>query len=242
MTRLCVVRIDLSIHFDEVLTRIRILAISTAILTAFFALNPAQAACRHALVIALDVSSSVGQREYQLQMNGLGRALQDPDVQAMLLAQPSAPVELAVFEWSGRNTQRLIIDWTTIDDPIELIRIAGRLMAQERPNGATTTAIGRALSFAGQLLRTRPKCWQRTVDISGDGKNNDGYRPQVAKQAAEFADITVNGLVIGIDAPPADQVVENEISELSSYFRQEVIHGPYAFVETALGSMILRLQ
>ena len=53
---------------------------------------PAQAACRLALVMALDVSGSVDQTEYRLQMEGLADALSDPDVAAALFAIPGAPV------------------------------------------------------------------------------------------------------------------------------------------------------
>jgi hypothetical protein len=194
----------------------------------------AQAACRQALIFALDVSSSVDQAEYALQMRGLAGALLDVDVQALLLSQPSAPISLSVFEWSGRFDQRLVLDWRSIEDRADLLAIAAVLAAQKRPETTRPTAIGHALKYAGQRLQ-QSKCWQLTVDISGDGKNNDGFRPGVGKQATIFDLITVNGLVIGTDAPSPDRVVENEIGELTSYFRHEIIHGPEAFIETALG-------
>jgi hypothetical protein len=50
-----------------------------------------------------------------------------------------------------------------------------------------------------------------------------------------FEDITINGLVIGADAPDIGDVRQVEIGELSAYFRAYVIHGPDAFVETAIG-------
>ncbi len=195
---------------------------------------PLLANCRQALVIALDVSSSVDAKEYSLQMQGLAGALLDAEVQALLLSQPQTPVNLAVFEWSGRHDQRVIIQWTALKTSADLIAIAGILARQPRPVGTRPTANGHALSFAVQLLDQAPECWEQTVDISGDGKNNDGYRPQVAKRGAGFAQTTVNGLVIGTDSPPY-QVSEDEIAELSSYYRHEVIHGADAFIEIALG-------
>lgn len=202
---------------------------------AFLPPSLVNAACRQALVMALDVSSSVDEQEYALQMQGLAGALLDTDVQALLLAQPSAPIVFSVFEWSGRLNQRLIVKQVRLKSSIDLVRIAATLIRQTRPTTTQPTAIGHALQFGGQLLAAGPDCWHKTIDISGDGKNNDGFSAKRGKQAAVFSDITVNGLVIGTDAPSPDRVVENEIGELTSYFRHVVIHGPDAFIETALG-------
>lgn len=195
----------------------------------------AQASCRQALVMALDVSSSVDAQEYALQMQGLAGALLDPQVQALLLAQPSAPVVLSVFEWSGRFDQRLIVDKIRLSSLKDLQQIATQLTRQTRPQNTRPTAIGHALKYAGQLLANGPACWQMTIDISGDGKNNDGFAPNLGKQAAIFQQITVNALVIGTDVQNGERIIDNEIAELSSYFRHLVLHGPNAFIETALG-------
>ncbi len=205
------------------------------ILTLVLQIGAAKAACRQALIMALDVSSSVDAQEYALQMQGLAGALLDPDVQILLLSQPSAPVVLSVFEWSGRFDQRLIIDWTRLETPADLAQVAAVLTAQTRPQTTRPTAIGQALRYAGQRLQAGPDCWQLTVDVSGDGKNNDGMRPLQGKSAIIFQRVTVNGLVIGTDMPSGDRIVENEMAELTSYFRSLVIHGPDAFIETALG-------
>lgn len=196
---------------------------------------PLQAACRQALAMALDVSSSVDRTEYQLQLNGLAGALLDPEVQALLLFQPNAPIDLAVFEWSGPTSQRLILPWTTISDAADLRAVVGVLQNQRRPGGTETTAIGAALEYGAALLQQRQSCWALTIDISGDGKRNAGPRPRSVLARTGFDDITVNALVIGTDAPSGDQITGNEIAELSSYFRAEVLHGENAFLETALG-------
>jgi hypothetical protein len=194
----------------------------------------ANAACRQALIFALDVSSSVDATEYALQVNGLAGALLDPDVQAVLLSQPQAPISLSVFEWSGRYDQRLVLGWRAIENKADLLDMSTTLASQTRPTTTRPTAIGHALQFAGQQLQ-KIDCWNLTVDISGDGKNNDGFQPAIGKQGAIYDLVTVNGLVIGTDAPSPDRIVENEIGELTSYFRHVVIHGADAFIETALG-------
>lgn len=191
----------------------------------------AGAACRQALVLALDVSSSVDEAEYVLQMQGLAAALRDPDVQAYLLAQPEAPVSIAVFEWGGHFDQTLIIPWRSITSAADLDVIAATLGGRIRSGPIQPTSIGGALAYAGRLLETGPVCWQQIVDVSGDGKNNDGIRPKRGKQAPIYQTTIVNGLVIGDDTPAA----QVGIGELVAYYQAEVIHGPAAFTETALG-------
>lgn len=195
----------------------------------------ANAACRQALALGLDVSSSVDPREYDLQMGGLANALMDPDVQTVLLAQPDAPVTLAIYEWSSKFDQNLIVDWTRIKGAEDLKKIAAVLHARHHNPKTRSTAIGHAIRYGGRLLARAPKCWNMTLDISGDGKNNDGFRPSRAHEDAIFATATINGLVIGADVTSNDQIVDNEIGELSSYYRSEVIFGANSFIQTAVG-------
>jgi hypothetical protein len=206
-----------------------------ALAAALIAPSGAGAVCRQALLMALDVSSSVDPEEYRLQVEGLAGALSDPEVKALLLSGTTAPVVLAVFEWSGRMDQRLLVGWTPLDGAAALDGVVAQLLTATRQGGTRPTAIGSALAFAGRLLEAGPACWERTVDISGDGKNNDGPRPRQGRKAAIYATTTVNALVIGTDAGFEDGEPSSEIGELTSYFRSEVIHGPDAFIETALG-------
>ncbi|MDB9698447.1 DUF1194 domain-containing protein, partial [Planktomarina temperata] len=57
----------------------------------------AAAACRQALALGLDVSGSVDEAEYQLQLQGLAAALISDDVRASLMRLPDAPVRILVF-------------------------------------------------------------------------------------------------------------------------------------------------
>ena len=61
---------------------------------------PAEA-CRLALVLAMDVSSSVDATEDQLQRGGLAAALIAPEVQDAFIDSPD-PVAILILEWSGR--------------------------------------------------------------------------------------------------------------------------------------------
>lgn len=200
-------------------------------------LSPATgtAECRQALALGLDVSGSVDLREYRLQIDGLITALNDPGVIDILLAMPSAPVELLVYEWSGPDDQAILVPWTRISNLDALHEVSALLASTERRATTPGTALGVAMELGATFLGAKNHCWKRTLDISGDGKSNLGPRPRHVKEAIGAKGITINALVIGSDAPASGDQRQTEIGELSSYFRAEVIVGPDAFVQTALG-------
>lgn len=196
----------------------------------------AEAPCRQALALGLDVSGSVDAREYRLQMNGLAQALDSPSVRAALLERPETPVEILVFEWSGPQDAATLVDWTQISGAPPLDAVIAQLRAVERRTDATPgTALGVAMVLGAQHLARRSQCWRRTLDISGDGKSNLGPRPRNVKPQLAGQGITINALVIGADDPPGGDTRQSEIAELSAYFSAEVILGPDAFIEVALG-------
>ena len=208
-----------------------------AALAAAFGLwaSAAEAACRLALVLALDVSGSVDGDEYRLQLDGIAAALEDRAVRDAILALPSAHVNLFVFEWSAGRYQRDIVGWTELASEPDIDRVAESLRAWRRGPAPEATGIGAAMRAAAERLRQKPECWKWVTDLSGDGKNNDWPSIRDVKASGELAGITVNALVIGVSTPRIadDRLVE--ITELTSYFRTQVLHGPGAFLEVALG-------
>ncbi len=203
--------------------------LAVATLLAALPVAAQDAPCRQALALGLDVSGSVDGHEYRLQLDGLAAALTHPDVTQALLAAAGAPVQIAVYEWSGPTSQAVIVDWTAITDAAVLAEVTRRLQDSTRRPADPSTALGTALVIGGQLLAQRPGCWQRTLDISGDGVSNTGPRPQDLGDRPELQGITVNALVIGpkvIGAPAG-------ATGLIGYFETHVIRGPGAFAEHA---------
>ncbi|MBK0327621.1 DUF1194 domain-containing protein [Rhodobacteraceae bacterium F11138] len=187
----------------------------------------AMADCRLALVLALDVSSSVDADEYRLQRDGLAAALIAPEVRQAFFAS-DLPVALAAYESSGTDNQALILDWHIIDSPAVLFEVSQIIARTERSESEFPTAMGYALGYGAGVLRRAPSCLYRTLDISGDGKNNDGFPPAAAYAEFPFAGVTVNGLVVNAAE------YETEVS-LMDFFRTQVLHGPGAFLEVAQG-------
>jgi len=192
-------------------------------------------ACRLALAMALDVSGSVDQLEYRQQMDGLAQALIDQDVQNAIFAIPDVPVALAIYEWSSSKYQRMIVGWRLMASPDDLQQLAGVLTSWERAPSPEATGLGAALEYGRDLLRSNPGCWQETLDIAGDGKNNDWPIPRELRRAGKLANMRVNALVIGRDAQGQGHRSPPEVGELAAYFHAEIIQGPNAFVEVALG-------
>jgi len=197
----------------------------------------ADAACRQALALGLDVSGSVDAREYRLQLGGLANALNDPRVRQALLTLPEHTIDLLVYEWSGLEDQAVILPWTTLSDAEVLDDTIARLHSTQRRQTSPGTALGAAMQLGAEYLAERPDCQKHTLDISGDGISNFGPRPRDLRVglAADPPGLTINGLVIGVDDPAADDSQQAAIGTLAAYYRAEVMLGPNAFVQTALG-------
>lgn len=188
------------------------------------ALMPAPAiACRLALLLALDVSASIDDREYALQSNGLAAAILSPDVARAFLSSPN-PVALSVFEWSGQRNQHIVVDWRLIETQSDLLAVARHIRQPYRTEKLSPTSLGNALGFAARHFASAPVCARQTLDVSGDGTNNDGYPPASAYRAYPFDGVVVNALAIG---------GAQHLPSLVRYFEIEVVRGPGAFVEIA---------
>jgi hypothetical protein len=205
------------------------------ILVWMLSVGSASAACRQSLALALDVSASVDAREYVLQLEGVALALEDPAVRAALLDLPDAPVSLAVFEWSGGSYQRLIQDWINLGSLADIAVVTARLRGWQRDDAPETTGLGAAMEYAATLQARAPDCWRRVLDISGDGTNNDWPLPRDVRASGRLGDMTINALVIGETPQRGDGARHSQIAELTAYFKAEILYGPDAFLETALG-------
>ena len=196
---------------------IRSLALCVLILTAPAA--PA-AACRLALALAFDVSRSVDAADYRVQMDGIVAALFDSEIRGLILSSPD-PVAMAIYEWAGPRSQRLVADWTLLPDEAAIDALAQAVLLHRRQDSGDT-AVGAALAYGHALLARAPECLFQTLDVSGDGENNAGPEPSEVYAARDFSGIVVNGLAIG----------QHE-SRIRRWFAAEVARGPGAFVEFA---------
>ncbi len=212
-------------HGQHRILVMRALAASTLALSLLA--GTAMAECRLALLLALDVSSSVDAAEDQLQRGGLVSALISPEVQNAFFAADQ-PVALGVYEWSGRYNQEVLLDWTLINNRADIVRAAEVIADSKRSHNDFPTAMGYALGFGAEMFARGPKCLRQTLDMAGDGQNNEGFGPLIAYREFAFQGITVNGLVVNA----AD--FEGEVG-LIAFYQREVMRGPGAFIVIADG-------
>lgn len=186
--------------------------------------DPAKTAdCGLELVLAMDVSRSVVNSEYDLQVGGLAQAFRDPEI-VEAIRWIHGGVMATVTQWGGPESQTQPVPWLHLTDGVTAALFAAAIERQERAYFASYTAIGEALFHANSLSATNPlRCKRRVIDVSGDGVNNRGRPVRPIAEALAASGVTINGLVIlGAWPDPAE------------FYRRNVIRGDGAFLETAV--------
>ena len=186
------------------------------------------------LVLAADVSRSVDAQKFQLQREGYATALSDPRVLNAIRSGVNGRIAVALVEWSGMGSQKLVIGWTLIDGAQAAQQFGDRLLETPR-SFADRTSISGGIDFAlAQFTRAPFDSSRRTIDVSGDGTNNSGRDVKEARNEAVNRGVTINGLVILSEHPlPWNPEHTNPPGGLAKYYRDNVIGGPGAFVMEA---------
>jgi len=175
------------------------------------------------LVLAVDTSSSVSVQEFDLQMRGLASAFRDPAVIAAIRASGDLGIAVSMVQWSDNRKQTLAIDWTALRDADAAERFSEEIENTPRFLTGGGTALGGALSFAmGQFEDNGFRGRRQVIDISGDGRTNQGAHPSRIRDRAVDAGITINGLAI-----------LNEDIYVDRYYEYNVVGGTGAFVMSA---------
>ena len=173
------------------------------------------------LVLAVDTSLSVDDREFALQMNGIAWAFRRPEIIELIGQREGVAVTL--IQWSNEVDPRFAIPWQILHERATVLAFADEVERAAREPTHGFTAMGRAIDFAiEQIAGNRWAGRELKIDISADGRNNSGPLPADAWRRANTLGIAVNGLPILTDT-----------YNLDTYFREKVITGPGAFVEIA---------
>lgn len=176
-----------------------------------------------ALVLAVDCSSSIDERDYLLQRAGYARAFADPRLGRAIAGGTHGAVAVTLTQWAGPFEQVQAIGWRVIRDEQDCTEFAGRIAVMPRTLTASATSISGAIDHARALLdRSGFAAGRRVIDVSGDGMNNTGRFAEYARDAAVAAGIVINGLPILTDDP-----------NLDDYYTDYVIGGIGAFVVPA---------
>lgn len=175
------------------------------------------------LMLAIDCSYSVDAGEFNLQRRGIAAALLDPEIQQAIAFGPNRAVAIAVMQWSSEQSQVMAIPWTRIDGPAACQALAARVLQSPRMTQDGGTSISAAIRFAILSIERAPfTAVRKIIDISGDGRSNNGPQVGLFRDRAVARGITVNALAI-----------LHEDRTLDIYYRRRVIGGHGAFVEVA---------
>lgn len=186
-------------------------------------LMPAQAQDSRAvdleLALLVDVSASVSDDEFRLQTAGLGAAFKSAAVLEAIRASAPRGLAVSVIQWADQAHQRVAVDWTFVGGEADALWMAARIASMPRLIHGGHTALGSALSFGLQELESNGFAGlRRVIDLSGDGRTNDGRPLRSAREEVIAHGITINGLAI-----------LNELPLLDRYFRDHLIGGEGAF-------------
>ncbi len=84
------------------------------------------------LVLAVDVSGSVDETEYGLQMSGIAAAFRDPEVLGAIAAGPIGRIAVSVVFWAESAYPKHSMPWTLIEDAAGAKTFALRLESRPR--------------------------------------------------------------------------------------------------------------
>ncbi len=198
-----------------------------ALLAGTLALAPGAAAAEQLvdleLVLAVDASSSVSAAEFDLQMHGLAEAFREPSVIQAIRASGDLGLAVALVQWSDDRGQFLAVGWTVVRDETSATALGDEIEATPRFLIGGATAIGDALQYSIRQIEGNDfEGRRKVIDVSGDGRANQGAHPAQLRDAALAQGITINALAILNEDPTVD-----------SYYFANVIGGTGAFVMTA---------
>ena len=186
------------------------------------------------IVLAVDASGSVSDREFRLQLGGIAAAFLDPTIQRAMLSGPKRRIAVAFMVWSDAALSKFTSQWHVVATPEAAVRFAALVAAFHnktvRQGGHLRggTSIGDAIAHSIDMMADNGiEATRRIVDVSGDGIETPSlFGPAVmmpdARTAARSNGVTVNGLAI-----------LNEFSHLDRWYRDHVIVGAGSFVIAA---------
>ena len=206
-----------------------------------------------ALIVSVDVSQSVDEDRYKLQMEGIAQAIEDPGVVASITGGEKGAILLSMVTWADKAD--FALDWQRIASQADASRVASLVRGLPQ-KGGEFTCMGRMLHTAAvNFVPHIPVAASRVViDVSGDGIDNCSSKDDihVERDAVLASGATINGLpiivsgentVVGSGAYRAPGYGLQELSSrpdlerttLDQWFKDHVAGGPGAFVLAAQG-------
>lgn len=182
------------------------------------------------LVLAVDVSRSIDEVEAELQRRGYIDALTNARVIDAITSGEHKRIALCYTEWAGTHYQVVVIDWSVIDSEAAARRFTDKLAEAPRIS-QSWTAVGAALAFAGQRFESSGfTSKRRVIDVSGDGRTNDGPPAEMVRDRLVAQGIVINGLPVMMNRSNFGRPPD---TGLDKYYEEHVIGGVGSFMISA---------
>ncbi len=107
-----------------------------------------------ALIVSVDVSNSVDEHRYRLQMEGIAKALEDPEVLKAILNGPQGGILIAMVTWADKP--RLSLPWQRIANAVRCCRRRGQGEGDAAPDRRVHVRLGDAAFDLGQGCSADP--------------------------------------------------------------------------------------
>jgi hypothetical protein len=178
------------------------------------------------LVLAVDVSPSIDDQEFAVEREGTAAAFADPAVIQAIQNGSLGRIAVTLVHFSSEQLNRVIVNWTVINDRASALSFAGAIRNAPRTPGRRTS-ISSALDLGSLLLEASEKditATRRVIDVTGDGPNNAGASMTMAHDRTIAQGIIINGL------PVMDDMANGYFDGLDKYYAGCVTGGRGAFV------------
>lgn len=191
-----------------------------------------------ALVVSVDVSNSVDENRYQLQMEGIAAALEDTGVIQSITNGPNGAILFSMVTWADRPD--FTVPWVRIASKEDAFALAARIRKLPHLGGEFTCMTRMMRSVSDKIVSQIPGEATRIVlDVSGDGPDNCNAEEPIESVREELVanGVTVNGLPINETAGSTAATVPPDAppSALEGWYREHVMGGNGAFVLSANG-------
>ena len=179
------------------------------------------------LMLAVDASTSISEKERDLQREGHVRALQSFEVKQAIRGGFYGRIALSYVEWS--RDIKYIVDWELIDmrgDPKSIDLFAEKIRENKDHVEGSATMIHKLMDFALYEIRrsgykaSRPSKY--ILDISGDGPDRKHETLRLSRENLLGIGVVINGLAVSEDP--------EEDTDIFQYYKDCVQGGVGSFV------------
>lgn len=147
--------------------------------------------CVLALVLLMDNSGSIANKESELQRDATALALKSREIVSIIERREGIALTVIYFDFQGKT----MIPWTFVQNQKDIEAFSKRLMSIDRPSSGTTNT-GAAINYSIDKFESAPCGDEQVIDVSTDGTADDAENLAMARSRAMDNHIKINGLLV----------------------------------------------